>query len=234
MTNPNKESMEMTAEGMGTLMKQKWDGTTGYREQQGQKMPFSEDDAVDHQVSLYAATKKANELMAHTYSHLFNLPTTGLRFFTVYGPWGRPDMAPIKFSKAILADEAIKVFNYGNHRRDFTYIDDIVDGILKAASCPPGKSDGNKSNTPAQSTAPYQVFNIGNSKPVKLMDFIKAIENASGKEAEKIFMDMQPGDVPITYADVSLLSEKTGYKPVTDLQNGIDTVVSWYREYYKL
>ncbi len=201
---------------------------------ENEKQPFSEHDPVDHPVSLYAATKKANEVMAHSYSHLYGIPTTGLRFFTVYGPWGRPDMAPFLFTKAILESKPINVFNHGEMLRDFTYIDDIVDGILKAVGCPPGKSKFMVTNTPAHSPAPYQLFNIGNSKPVKLLDFIEAIERASGKKAEKIYMDMQPGDVPVTYADVRLLSERTGYKPNTEIQHGVNAVVAWYRNYYQL
>lgn len=202
---------------------------------ENEKQPFSEHDPVDHPVSLYAATKKANEVMAHSYSHLYNLPTTGLRFFTVYGPWGRPDMAPFLFTKAILAGEPIKVFNHGNMQRDFTYIDDIVTGVLQCADVPPvrAESSESKTNTPASSAAPYQVFNIGNSKPVKLMDFIAAIESASGKPAEKIFMDMQPGDVPITYADTTLLQQATGYQPDTDIVTGVNNTVEWYKNYYQ-
>ncbi|MFC3852750.1 NAD-dependent epimerase [Salinispirillum marinum] len=198
---------------------------------ENEKQPFSEDDPVDHPVSLYAATKKANEVMAHAYSHLYNLPTTGLRFFTVYGPWGRPDMAPFLFTKAILNGDPIKVFNHGNMQRDFTYIDDIVTGVLQCADVPPVKTE-QAANTPASSTAPYQVFNIGNSKPVKLMDFIAAIEQAAGKPAEKIFMDMQPGDVPITYADTTRLQQATGYQPDTDIVTGVNNTVTWYKNYY--
>jgi UDP-glucuronate 4-epimerase len=201
---------------------------------ENEKQPFSEHDPVDHPVSLYAATKKSNEVMAHSYSHLYGIPTTGLRFFTVYGPWGRPDMAPFLFSRAILEGKPIKVFNHGNMLRDFTYIDDIVDGVLNSAKHPPVKTAKPAQDTPASSDAPYQVLNIGNSKPVKLMDFIEAIENASGKQAEKIFMEMQPGDVPVTYADTSLLNELTGYQPNTDIQNGVNKVVEWYKAYYKI
>lgn len=198
---------------------------------ENEKQPFSEDDPVDHPVSLYAATKKANEVMAHAYSHLYNLPTTGLRFFTVYGPWGRPDMAPFLFTKAILNGDPIKVFNHGNMQRDFTYIDDIVTGVLQCSDVPPVKTK-QAANTPASSTAPYQVYNIGNSKPVKLMDFIAAIEQAAGKPAEKIFMDMQPGDVPITYADTTRLQQATGYQPDTDIVTGVNNTVAWYKSYY--
>ncbi len=200
---------------------------------ENEKQPFSEHDPVDHPVSLYAATKKSNEVMAHSYSHLYDIPTTGLRFFTVYGPWGRPDMAPFLFTRAILEDKPIKVFNHGNMMRDFTYIDDIVDGVLSAAKHPPVKNSDLKSNTPAASHAPYQILNIGNCEPVKLMDFIQAIENAAGKQAEKVFMDMQPGDVPVTYADTTLLNELTGYQPDTDIQTGVNAVVEWFRDYYR-
>jgi len=201
---------------------------------ENETQPFSEHHAVDHPVSLYAATKKANEVMAHSYSHLYGIPTTGLRFFTVYGPWGRPDMAPFLFSRAILEGTPIKVFNYGNMERDFTYIDDIIQGILKAADAIPERSTKPTGNSPATSDAPYQVFNIGNAKPVKLMDFIAAIETASGLFAEKIFMDIQPGDVPSTFADVAMLQQKTGYFPVTDIQTGVNEVVKWYRNYYQI
>ncbi len=194
--------------------------------------PFSEHHAVDHPVSLYAATKKSNEVMAHSYSHLYGIPTTGLRFFTVYGPWGRPDMAPFLFTDAILNDRPIKVFNHGNMQRDFTYIDDIVEGVIQAGQVPAVQNAASHA-TPATAKAPYQLFNIGNSTPVKLMDFIEAIEKASGKVAGKQFMDMQPGDVPITYADVSLLVGKTGYQPATDIQTGVNNVVQWYQDYYQ-
>ena len=201
---------------------------------ENEKQPFSEHDLVGHPVSLYAATKKVNEVMAHSYSHLYNIPTTGLRFFTVYGPWGRPDMAPFLFTKAILNGEPIKVFNHGNMQRDFTYIDDIVTGVLQCADVPPVKAASKSENTPASSDAPYQVFNIGNSKPVKLMDFIAAIEQASGREAEKTFLDMQAGDVLITYADTTLLQQATGYQPNTDIVTGVNNTVEWYREYYRV
>jgi UDP-glucuronate 4-epimerase len=194
-------------------------------------MPFSEDDAVDHPVSLYAATKKANELMAHTYSHLYGLPTTGLRFFTVYGPWGRPDMAPMLFAKAILAGDPIKVFNHGQMRRDFTYIDDIVAGVVATLDCvPQANGSFDKSNpTPAASWAPYRVFNIGNSEPVALLDFITALETALGKQAVKNFLPMQPGDVVATFANTSALENWTGVKPSTSLQAGIEQFSKWYR-----
>jgi UDP-glucuronate 4-epimerase len=194
--------------------------------------PFSEHHSVDHPVSLYAATKKSNEVMAHSYSHLYGIPTTGLRFFTVYGPWGRPDMAPFLFLDAILNDRPIKVFNHGHMERDFTYIDDIVSGVIKAAAAPPQKTDKADNASPATAAAPYQIFNIGNSEPVKLMDFIQAIEKFSGKTANKNFMDMQPGDVPSTYADVALLKQATGYQPETGMEEGVQKVVAWYRDYY--
>ena len=200
------------------------------------KMPLSTSDSVDHPISLYAASKKANELMAHTYSHLYDIPTTGLRFFTVYGPWGRPDMAIFLFTEAIINDEPIKVFNHGNMVRDFTYVDDITEGVFKVMEDIPepiehedGEQDVSYSNT-----APYKVYNIGNSTPVKLMDFITAIEKSVGKEAKKNFMDIQPGDVPRTEADVTDLEENIGYKPDTKVQDGIDTFIKWYREYYSV
>jgi UDP-glucuronate 4-epimerase len=200
------------------------------------KMPFSEHDSVDHPVSLYAATKKANELMAHTYSHLFNLPTTGLRFFTVYGPWGRPDMALFLFTKAILEGKPINVFNHGNMQRDFTYVDDIVEGVIRvldrtAEANPayvPDEAD------PATSNAPYRVFNIGNNNPVQLLDFIGAIEKALGMSAEKRLLPLQDGDVPATYADTSLLNDWVGFVPATPVQDGVSNFVAWYRDYYKV
>jgi UDP-glucuronate 4-epimerase len=196
-------------------------------------MPFSEDDSVDHPVSLYAATKKANELMAHTYSHLYALPTTGLRFFTVYGPWGRPDMAPMLFAKAILAGDPIKVFNHGQMRRDFTYIDDIVAGVVATLDRTPEANDAfDKSNpTPAASWAPYRVFNIGNSEPVALMDFISTLEATLGKPAVKNMLPMQPGDVVATYANTSALEAWTGVKPTTSLQAGIGHFARWYLQW---
>ena len=199
------------------------------------KMPFSEHDSVDHPVSLYAATKKANELMAHTYSHLYRLPTTGLRFFTVYGPWGRPDMAPFLFAGAILRGEPINVFNHGNMKRDFTHIDDIVNGVIRAIDANATASDEYDplSADPATSNAPYRVFNIGNSDPVPLMDFIAALENSIGKPAEKVFLPMQPGDVPATYADTSLLNQWVGFAPATPISIGVQDFVSWYCGYYK-
>jgi UDP-glucuronate 4-epimerase len=198
------------------------------------KMPFSVHDNVDHPVSLYAASKKANELMAHTYSHLYKLPTTGLRFFTVYGPWGRPDMSPILFAKNIMQEKPIDVFNYGNHRRDFTYIDDIVTGVTKVLDKPaianPGWSSENPD--PGTSTAPYRVYNIGNNNPVHLLDFIGALEAALGKKAIKNLLPMQPGDVPDTFADVSDLTAEFGYKPLTPIQVGVNAFVEWYKQYH--
>ncbi|MSR15881.1 MAG: NAD-dependent epimerase [Gammaproteobacteria bacterium] len=197
-------------------------------------MPFSVHDNVDHPVSLYAATKKANELMAHTYSHLYRLPTTGLRFFTVYGPWGRPDMSLFMFTRKILTGEPIDVFNYGNHRRDFTYVDDIVEGVMRcidqvataAASWTGDHPD------PGTSAAPYRLYNIGNNAPVELMEFIATIERCLGLEAKKNFLPLQPGDVPDTYADVEALVTDVGYKPGTPLATGIANFVNWYKGYY--
>jgi len=199
------------------------------------KMPFSEHHNIDHPVSMYAATKKANELMAHTYSHLFGLPTTGLRFFTVYGPWGRPDMALFLFAKAILEDRPIDVFNHGRMVRDFTYIDDIAEGVVRVLDRPAMADPTFDSGLPdpASSDAPYRVFNIGNSDPVELMDFIEAIEQETGKPARKNFMPLQDGDVPATYADVSELAHWTGFKPGTPVREGVRRFVRWYRNYYK-
>jgi UDP-glucuronate 4-epimerase len=201
-----------------------------------ESMPFSTHDNVDHPVSLYAASKKSNELMAHTYSHLFGLPTTGLRFFTVYGPWGRPDMALFLFTKAILADEPIQVFNHGKMIRDFTYVDDIVEGVVRVIDHPPtgNASWSGLSPDPASSPAPWRVYNIGNQNPVPLMDFIRAIEEALGKEARKEFMDIQPGDVPATFADVSDLASDLGYRPATPIREGIRRFVEWYRDYFRV
>lgn len=198
-------------------------------------MPFSERDNVDHPVSLYAATKKANELMAHTYSHLYGLPTTGLRFFTVYGPWGRPDMSPILFARAILEGRPLKVFNYGKHRRDFTYIDDIVDGILLAlARIPEGNvSWSGLDPDPSSSRAPWKVYNIGNSQPVELLHYIEVIEKALGKSAVKELLPLQPGDVEHTYADVTSLQKDTGYQPRFSIEEGVGEFIRWYRDYYK-
>ena len=199
-------------------------------------MPFSEQHNVDHQVSLYAASKKANELMAHTYSHLYNLPTTGLRFFTVYGPWGRPDMALFKFTKAILEGKVIQVYNYGNHRRDFTYIDDIVEGVIRSLDnvAKPNESWDGSNPDPSTSKAPYKVYNIGAQTPVHLLKFIETLESALGIEAKKELLPMQPGDVPDTYADVSSLVNDTGYQPSTDVETGVKAFVDWYRDFYKI
>ena len=198
------------------------------------RLPFSEHDSVDHPVSLYAATKKSNELMAHTYSHLFGVPTTGLRFFTVYGPWGRPDMALFLFASAILAGRPIEIFNHGHMMRDFTYVDDIVEGVIRVLDRPaaPATDFNADQPDPATSNAPYRVFNIGNNQPVRLMDYIEALEMALGKVAEKRFMPMQPGDVPSTYADTSLLNNWVGFKPATPVKDGVERFVAWYREHY--
>lgn len=200
------------------------------------KMPFSEHDGIAHPVSLYAATKKSNELMAHAYSKLYNLPTTGLRFFTVYGPWGRPDMSPFLFIDAILHDRPIRVFNNGDMLRDFTYIDDIVEGVVRILDIVPrGNAEWDETNPdPATSPAPYRVYNIGNQHPTKLMDYIACIERAIGRNARKDFLPMQPGDVYQTYADSSALIEATGFKPDTSLQIGIDRTVAWFRQFYNL
>lgn len=200
------------------------------------KMPFSTHDNVDHPVSLYAASKKANELMAHTYSHLYNLPTTGLRFFTVYGPWGRPDMSLFMFTRNILEGKPIDVFNYGNHRRDFTYIDDIVEGVIRVIDRPPqANTDWSGYNPdPGTSRAPYRLYNIGNNNPVNLLTFIEILEKCLNKEAIKNFLPLQPGDVPDTYADVSDLVNDLGYKPTTLLETGINNFVEWYRDFYKI
>ncbi|MBA8883561.1 NAD-dependent epimerase [Dokdonella fugitiva] len=198
------------------------------------KLPFSVQDAVDHPVSLYAATKKANELMAHTYSHLYQLPTTGLRFFTVYGPWGRPDMALFLFTRKILAGEPIEVFNHGKHTRDFTYIDDIVEGVIRTLDRVPAGDpafDPMHPN-PGSSAAPYRVYNIGNNRPVELAHYIEVLEQKLGRRAEKILLPLQPGDVPDTFADVAELSRDTGYAPSTPVEVGIGRFVDWYRAYY--
>ena len=199
-------------------------------------MPFSEQHNVDHPVSLYAASKKANELMAHTYSHLYGLPTTGLRFFTVYGPWGRPDMALFKFTKAILAGETIQVYNYGNHHRDFTYIDDIVEGVIRTLDRPAQSDESwsSKAPNPATSKAPWRVYNIGAQNPVNLLKFIETLEQALGVKADKELLPMQPGDVPDTYANVDALVNDTGYRPSIGIEHGIGEFVKWYREYYKV
>jgi UDP-glucuronate 4-epimerase len=193
------------------------------------KIPFAVEDAVDHPISLYAATKKANELMAHTYSHLYQIPTTGLRFFTVYGPWGRPDMAYFKFAQAIAQGKPIDVYNFGKMQRDFTYIDDIIEGIVRVTQrIPNGSSDQ------TNSSAPYRLYNIGNNNPVELMQFIEILEQAMGRSAIKTFLPMQPGDVPITYADVDALVEDVGFAPQTPLEVGIGHFVRWYHDFYRL
>jgi UDP-glucuronate 4-epimerase len=200
------------------------------------KMPFSEHNSVDHPVSMYAATKKANELMAHTYSHLFRLPTTGLRFFTVYGPWGRPDMALFLFTKAILEGRPIDVFNHGNMQRDFTFVDDIVEGVIRVLDRVASPDPAYTADTPdpGTSNAPFRVFNIGNHNPVPLMDFIACIEDALGQKAQKNLLPLQDGDVPATYADVDALRDWVGFTPATDIRTGIGRFVDWYRAYYKV
>lgn len=199
-------------------------------------MPFSVHHNVDHPLSLYAASKKSNELMAHTYSHLYGLPTTGLRFFTVYGPWGRPDMALFKFTKAILAGEKIQVFNYGKHRRDFTYINDIVEGVIRVLDRPAtlNPSWSGAQPDPGTSDCPWRVYNIGNNKPVELMDYIAAVEKALGMKAEMELLPLQPGDVPDTFADVADLVEQFDYRPTTPVEQGVASFVDWYREYFKI
>ncbi|UOV02213.1 NAD-dependent epimerase [Pseudoxanthomonas mexicana] len=198
------------------------------------KLPFAVEDSVDHPVSLYAASKKANELMAHTYSHLFGLPTTGLRFFTVYGPWGRPDMALFLFTKKILAGEPIDVFNHGHHTRDFTYVDDIVEGVIRTLDRVPGPDPAYDplAPTPASSLAPYRVYNIGNHQPVQLLRYIEVLEDCLGRKAEKCLLPMQPGDVPDTEADVEALRRDTGYSPATPIETGVRRFVEWYRAFY--
>ena len=200
------------------------------------KMPFSVFDNVDHPLSLYAASKKSNELMAHTYSHLYGLATTGLRFFTVYGPWGRPDMALFKFTSAIIAGEPIKVFNNGRHRRDFTYIDDIVEGVRRVIDRP-AKADSSWSGDspcPGTSTASWRLYNIGNNEPIELMDFIQALEQTIGRKAQIEMLPLQPGDVPDTYADINALSAEIDFRPDTPIQHGINNFVKWYRDYYSV
>lgn len=201
-----------------------------------ENMPFSTHEAVNHPISIYAATKKSNELMAHTYSHLFNIPTTGLRFFTVYGEWGRPDMALFLFTKAALEDKPIDVFNYGKMRRDFTYINDIIKGIIKCIDnkAKPNLQWDSHNADPASSKAPYKIYNIGNNDPVELMDYIKAIEIKLGKEIKKNYLPLQPGDVPATYADVSDLIKDFDYKPSTSVNEGVAKFVQWYIDYYKI
>ena len=198
------------------------------------RMPFSTGDHVDHPLSMYAATKKSNELMAHVYSHLYGLPTTGLRFFTVYGPWGRPDMALFAFTRKILAGEPIDVFNHGNHRRDFTYIDDIVEGIVRVLDQPPAGDPDWRSDdpTPSSSAAPYRLYNIGRGQPVELLRFISTIEQALGRRAQKNLLPMQPGDVPDTFSDVDPLASDFDYQPSVSVENGIARFVEWYRDYY--
>ncbi|WP_089138342.1 NAD-dependent epimerase [Vibrio rumoiensis] len=201
-----------------------------------QKMPFDTADSVDHPISLYAATKKSNELMAHTYSHLYGVPTTGLRFFTVYGPWGRPDMALFKFTKAMVEGKQIDVYNNGNMQRDFTYIDDIVEGVIRIQDVIPEKTPEwtVETGSPATSSAPYKIYNIGNGNPVKLMEFIEALEESLGVEAKKNFMPMQPGDVYATYADTQDLFDVTGYKPSMSVKQGVANFVDWYKEFYQI
>jgi UDP-glucuronate 4-epimerase len=199
-------------------------------------MPFSVHQNVDHPVSLYAATKKANELMAHTYSHLYGLPTTGLRFFTVYGPWGRPDMALFLFTKAILEGQPIDVFNHGQMQRDFTYIDDIVEGVIRTSdhTAEPNPEWDSNAPDPATSRAPYRIYNIGNNNPVELMGLIRTLEEALGRTAEKRMLPMQPGDVPATYADVEALVQDVGFAPKTPIADGVRAFVQWYRSYYNI
>jgi UDP-glucuronate 4-epimerase len=199
-------------------------------------MPFSVHDNVDHPVSLYAATKKANELMVHTYSHLFALPATGLRFFTVYGPWGRPDMALFRFTANILAGEPIDVYNYGQHRRDFTYIDDIVEGVVRTLDRIPEPNPqwSGDAPDPATSYAPYRVYNIGNHRPVELLYLIEVLEDCLGKRAQKNFLPLQPGDVPATYADIADLERGVGFSPATPIEHGVARFVEWYREYFRV
>ena len=200
------------------------------------KMPFSEHDSANHPLSLYAASKKSNELMAHTYSYLYEMPTTGLRFFTVYGPWGRPDMALFKFTRSILEDKPIDVFNNGKHTRDFTYIDDIVTGIIKTLDNPAKKNNNWNSNQPdcASSKAPWRIYNIGNNKPVQLMDYIDALEKALGTKAKINFLPLQPGDVPDTYANVENLNKNFNYKPSTSVIDGVSNFIKWYKSYYQI
>jgi len=197
-------------------------------------IPFSESDNVDHPVSLYAASKKANEAMAHSYSQLYNLSTTGLRFFTVYGPWGRPDMSPILFARAITDGKPLKVFNYGKHRRDFTYIDDIVEGVVRTLDrvAQPNPAWSGLDPNPANSKAPWRLYNIGNSQPVELLHYIECIEKSLGKTTEKEMLPLQPGDVEHTYADVEALMRDTGYQPNTPIEDGVDKFISWFKEYY--
>lgn len=201
-----------------------------------ENMPFSVHDNIDHPLSLYAATKKANELMAHTYSSLFNLPTTGLRFFTVYGPWGRPDMALFMFTKNILEGKPIDVFNYGHHRRDFTYVDDIVEGVIRTLDhvAEPNPAWSGMQPDPGTSKAPYRIYNIGSNNPVELLRYIEILENCLGKKAQKNLLPLQPGDVPDTYANVDALIDDVGYKPETPVEVGIENFVRWYRDFYQV
>jgi UDP-glucuronate 4-epimerase len=198
------------------------------------RMPFSESQNVDHPLAIYAATKKANELMAHSYAHLFRLPTTGLRFFTVYGPWGRPDMALFKFTRAILDGEPIEVFNYGRHKRDFTYVDDIAQGVVRACdkTAAPDPNWSSDDPDPATSDAPYRIYNIGNNRPVELLRYIEVLEECLGRKAERKLLPLQPGDVPDTYADASALVDEVGYRPDTPVEVGVARFVEWYRSYY--
>ena len=199
-------------------------------------MPFSEEHAVDHPLQLYAVTKRSNELMAHSYSHLFKLPTTGLRFFTVYGPWGRPDMALFKFTKNILEDKAIPVFNHGNHTRDFTFVDDIVEGVIRVSDkiATSDETWSPEQPSPAKSHAPFRIFNIGNNNPVQLIEYIRAIEKATGKTAQLDLLPMQPGDVPDTFADSNALAAYVDYRPATTVDDGVKAFVNWYRDYYQV
>ena len=199
------------------------------------KRPFSVEDSVDHPISLYAATKKANELMAHTYSHLYDLPTTGLRFFTVYGPWGRPDMAIMKFSEAILSGKTIDLYNYGKMQRDFTYVDDVVEPLKRLVECPPSANNHwqNESPTPATSSAPWRVYNIGNSSPTELLYVVELLEKYLGKKAERNLLPIQPGDVLATFADVGAIEKDIGFKPSTSIEEGVSKFVDWYLEYYQ-
>ena len=198
------------------------------------RMPYRESDSADHPLQFYAATKRANELMAHSYSHLFGLPTTGLRFFTVYGPWGRPDMAPMLFARAIVAGEPIDLFNYGHHSRDFTYIDDIVEGVVRASDRPaaPDPDWSGESPDPSRSSAPFRIYNIGANQPAPLLDFVAALETALGRKAERRLLPMQPGDAPHTYADSSALMGATGYRPSTTVDEGVARFIAWFRAYY--
>ncbi|RLS72858.1 MAG: NAD-dependent epimerase [Planctomycetota bacterium] len=198
------------------------------------KIPFSVEDRVDHPVSLYAATKKANELMAHTYSHLFALPTTGLRFFTVYGPWGRPDMAMWMFTKAILAGKPIDVFNHGRMKRDFTFVDDIVEGVIRTSDTIPTAQTVASDADDCSTAAPYRVYNIGNNQPVELMHLIETLESALGRKAEKNMLPMQPGDVPATYANIDALQRDVGFRPSTPIEDGVKKFVAWYKSYHQL